>query len=111
LFDNDVFGESIYCNPSWSLAIACVQHLRTCHAKAHMETKAVIVLPNGLVYKAITKELKLLRQIPKGENVFMRSTIIGSYDPPDFIKSIWVMEYWVIEVDTPIIATTPVKSK
>ncbi len=46
LLDNDVFGESIYCNPPWSLAVACVQHLRACHAKAPMDTKAMIVLPN-----------------------------------------------------------------
>jgi hypothetical protein len=64
LLDNDVSGESIYCNPPWSLAVACVQHLRACHAKASMDTKAVIVLPNWPVYKATTKELKLLRQIP-----------------------------------------------
>jgi hypothetical protein len=66
--DNDVCGESIYCNPPWSLAVASVQHLRSCHATTPMDTKAVIVLPNWHFYKAITKELKLLRQIPKGEN-------------------------------------------
>jgi hypothetical protein len=46
LLDNDVAGESIYCNPPWSLAVACIQHLRSCHSKAPMDTKAVIVLPN-----------------------------------------------------------------
>ena len=70
--DNDVSGESIYCNPPWSLAVACVQQLRSCHAKAHVDTKAVVVLPNWLVYKVITKELKLLRQISIGENLFSR---------------------------------------
>jgi len=45
LLDNDVSGESIYCNPPWSLAVACVQHKRACHAKAPMDTKAVIVSP------------------------------------------------------------------
>jgi hypothetical protein len=59
-----------------------------------------------LIYKAITKELKLIRQIPKGDNVFMRPTTTCSYDPHDFIKSIWAINYWVIDVDTPIIATT-----
>ncbi len=72
-----------------------------------MDTKAVIVLPNQPVYKAITKELKLLRQIPIGDPIFIRSTTTGSYDPPDVIKSIWVINYWVIDVDTPIMATTP----
>ena len=46
LLDNDVSGQSIYCNPPWSLAAACVQHLRACHAKAPMNTTTVIVLPN-----------------------------------------------------------------
>jgi len=72
-----------------------------------MDNKAVIVLRNWLVYKAITKELKLMRQIPKGENVFMRPTTTGSYDTPDFLKSIWVIHYWVIDADTPITTTTP----
>jgi len=73
-----------------------------------MDTKVVIVLPNWHVYKAITKELKMLRQIPnKGENVFMRPTTTCIYDPPEFIKSIWVINYWAIDVDTHIMATTP----
>jgi hypothetical protein len=71
-----------------------------------MDTIAVIVLPNWHVYKAITKELKLLRQIPIGEPIFMRPTTTGSYDPLDVIKSTWVINYWVIDVDTPIMATT-----
>ena len=37
----------------------------------------------------------------------MRPTTTGSYDPPDFIKSIWTRNYWVFDVDTPIMATTP----
>ena len=39
----------------------------------------------------------------------MRPTTTGSYDPPDFVKSIWVINYWVIDDDTPIMATTPTK--
>ncbi len=64
-------------------------------------------MPNWPVYKAITKELKLLRQIPIGEPIFMRPATTSSYDPPDVIKSIWVINYWVIDVDTPIMVTTP----
>jgi hypothetical protein len=107
LLDYDVSGESIYSNPPWSLAVACVQHLRSCHAKAPMDTTSVIALPNWHVYKAITKELKLLRQSPKGENVFMRPPTTRIYDPSDFIKSIWVINNWVIDVDTPIMAKIP----
>ena len=72
-----------------------------------MDTQAVKILPNWHVYKAITKELKLLRQIPIGENIFIRPTTSVSYDPPYFIKFIWVINYWVIDVETPKIATTP----
>ena len=28
LLDHDVSGQSIYCNPPWSLALHCVEHLR-----------------------------------------------------------------------------------
>jgi hypothetical protein len=76
-----------------------------------MNTTAVIVLPNWPCYKAITKELKLLRQIPIGEPIFMRPTLTGSYDPLDVIKSIWVINYWVIDVDTPIMDTTSAIAK
>ena len=41
----------------------------------------------------------------------MRPTLIGSYDPPDVIKSIWVINYWVIDVDTPIMGTTSAIAK
>jgi hypothetical protein len=72
-----------------------------------MGTKAVIVLPNWQVYKSITKELKLLRQIPIEEDIFMRPSITGSYGPTEFIKSIFVINYWVIDNDIPILTPTP----
>ena len=46
LLGDDVSGELIYCNPPWSLAVACAQHLRAFDARSAMDTKAVIVLPN-----------------------------------------------------------------
>jgi hypothetical protein len=58
LLDQDVSGQSIYCNPPWSLAIECVQHLRACHSKSPLDTKAVIILPYCPKFKAVTKELK-----------------------------------------------------
>ncbi len=64
-----------------------------------------------MFYLAITKELKLLRQIPIGELIFMRPTLTGRYDPPDVIKSIWVIIFGVIDVDTPIMETTSVITK
>jgi len=45
LLDHDVSGQSIHCNPPWSLAIKCVEHLRSCHSKSPLDTKSVIVLP------------------------------------------------------------------
>ena len=42
----DIMGQFVYCNPPWSLAVQCVDHIRTCHSKSPMNTKAVIVLPN-----------------------------------------------------------------
>ena len=37
----------------------------------------------------------------------MRPTTIGSYAPPNFIKSIQIRIYCVIDVDTPILSQTP----
>ena len=42
---HEVVGQSVFCNPPWSLAVQCVEHLRKCHAKFPSHTKAVIVLP------------------------------------------------------------------
>jgi len=44
LLDHDVSGQSIYCKPPWSLAIKFVEHLRGCHSKSPLDTRAVIVL-------------------------------------------------------------------
>ncbi len=41
----------------------------------------------------------------------MRPTLTGSYGPPDIIKSIWVINYWVIDVNTPILGTTSTIAK
>ena len=38
LLDRDVSGQSIYCNPPWSPAIECVEHLRACHSKFPLDT-------------------------------------------------------------------------
>ena len=67
LLDRDVSRQSFYCNPPWSLAITFVEHLRACHSKSPLGTKAVIVLPNWPKFKAVKKELKLIKQLPKGE--------------------------------------------
>ena len=37
---HDIAGQSVYCNPSWPLAIQCVERIRTCHAKVKDRTSA-----------------------------------------------------------------------
>ena len=44
-------------NPPWSLAIQCVEHIRTCHAKSPMNTKVVIVLLDWPQFNAATTGL------------------------------------------------------
>jgi hypothetical protein len=89
LLDHDVSGQSIYCNPPWSLAIKCVENLRACPSKSPLDTKVVIVLPYWPKFKAVTKELRLIKQLSKGENMFMRTT----YETPDIFTSAWVINY------------------
>ncbi len=43
---HDIAGQSVYCNPPWSLAVQCVDHIRTYHAKSPLDTKALLILPN-----------------------------------------------------------------
>jgi hypothetical protein len=64
LLDHDFSRQSIYCIPSWPLAIRCVTHLRACHSRLPLDNRAVIVLPDRPTFKAITKELKLVKQLP-----------------------------------------------
>ncbi len=82
VLDHDVSGQSIYCNPPWSLAIKCVEHLRACHSKSPLDTKAAIVLLDWPKFKALTKELKSIKHLSKWEKVFMRTTPTSTYDPP-----------------------------
>jgi len=93
LLDHDASGQSIYCNPPWSLAITCVEHLRACHSKSLLDTKAIIILPDWPKFKAVTKELKLIKRLPKVEKVFMRTTPTVTYESPDIITSAWVINY------------------
>ena len=67
LLDLDVSRQSIYYNPPWLLAIKRVEHLRACHPKSPLDTKAVIVLLDQPKFKAVAKELKVFKQLPKGE--------------------------------------------
>ena len=104
LLDHDVPGQSICCNPPWSLAIKCVEHLRACHSKSRLDTKAFIFLPDWPKFKAITKEFKLIKQLPQGEKVFMRTSPRGTYEPSDIITSAWVINYWLIDANTRVVS-------
>ena len=68
-----------------------------------METRAVVVLQDWPKFKAISKELKLFIQLPKGEMVFIRTSPTCTYDPRDLIPSIWPINFWLIDASTPIL--------
>ena len=53
----------MYCNPRWYLAVQRVEHIRTCRAKSHMNTKVVFVLLDWPQFNAATTGLRLLRQV------------------------------------------------
>ena len=56
---NDIAGHSVYCTPLWSLAVQCVEHIRTCHAQSPLSTKSLIVLPYWPQFNAATTRLRL----------------------------------------------------
>ena len=103
-----------------------MEHLRACYSKSPLDTKAVIILPYWPKFKAVTKELKLIKQLPKGEEkkeknplqegmrrtsgtpkgekVFMRTTPTGTHTTSDIITSAWVINYWLIDANTHILS-------
>ena len=86
------------------MAIKCVEHLRACHSKSSLDNKAIIILPNWPKFKAVSRKLKIIKQLPKGEKVFMRTNPIGTYEPTDIITSAWVINYWLIEANTHVLS-------
>ena len=75
-------------------------HLRACHSKSLLDTRAIIGLPNWPKFKAVTRELKLIKQLPKGELLFMRTTPTSTYDPYDLIATAWPINFWLIGANT-----------
>jgi hypothetical protein len=102
---HDIAGQSVYCNPPWSLAVQCVEHIRTCHAKSPLNTKALIVLPNWPQFNAATSELRLLRQVPINTLVFTKPSPLGKRHT--VVKVPWPIKYWVIDKDTSVKASPP----
>jgi hypothetical protein len=74
---HDMARQSVYCNPPWSLAVQLVEHMRTCHAKSPLNTKALVVFPNWPQFNAATTGLRLLRQVPIDTLVFTKSSPLG----------------------------------
>ena len=70
---HEVVKQYVFCNPPWSLAVQCVEHIRKCHAKSPSNTKAVTVLPKWPQFKSVTTCLKLLEQIPIDTHVFIKA--------------------------------------
>ena len=82
-----------------------MEHLRACHSKSPLDTKAIVILAYSPKIKAVTKELKFIKRLPKGEKVFMKTTPTGTYEPPDIIiTSTWVIRFWLIDAITPILS-------
>jgi len=67
----------VHCNPLWSLAVQCVEHIRTCHAESPMNTKVVLVFPDWPQFNAATTGLKLLHQVPTHTLVFTKPSPLG----------------------------------
>ena len=97
----------MFCNPPWSLAVQCVEHVRNCHAKSPSNTKVVIVLPEWPQFKSVTTGLKLLEQIPIDTPVFTKPSPLGIRH--NLVP--WPINYWVIDKDTPVkVSSTLVQS-
>ncbi len=106
---HDKAGQSLYCNPPWSLAVQYVEHIRTCHAKSPMNTKDFIVLFYWPQFNAATTGLRLMRQVPTDIPMFTKPRALGKIHI--VVKAPWAMNYWVIDKDAPIkVLPSPVKS-
>jgi hypothetical protein len=69
-----------------------------------LDTRAVIIQPGWLKLKAVTKELKLINQLPKGEKVLVRTSPTGTYDPLGLIPYAWAINYWLIDANTRVLS-------
>ena len=94
----DIVGQSMYCNPPWSLALQCVEHIRTCYAKSPMNTKVVSILLDWPQFDATTTGLRLLRQISTDTLVFTKLSPFGKRHI--VVKVPWPINYWAIDKDT-----------
>jgi hypothetical protein len=94
---HDIAGQSVYCNPPQSLAVQCVEHIRTCHATSLMNTKAVIILLNRQQFNPDTIALTFLHQVPSDTPVLTKPSPLGKRHT--VVKVPWPINYWVIYKD------------
>ncbi len=95
----------MYYYPPWSIAVQRVEHIRTCHAKSPVNTKALIVLPNWPQFNATTTGLKLLRQISTNTPVFTKPSTLGKGHT--VVKVPWPINYWAIDKDSFVKVSPP----
>ena len=81
-----------------------MEHLRACHSRSPLETRAFDNLPDWPKFKTLTKGLKLIKQLLKGEKMFMRTSPTSTYDPLYLTSSIWPDNFWLIDASTPILS-------
>jgi hypothetical protein len=65
-----------------------------------LDTRAVIVLPEWPKFKEVTEDLKLIKQLPKEKNDFMRTTPTFTYETHDLISFAWVINLRFIDANT-----------
>jgi hypothetical protein len=69
-----------------------------------LDTKAITILPDWPKFKAITKELKFINELREGEKVFMRNTLVGTYEPLDLTTFAWAINYLLIDANKHVLS-------
>jgi hypothetical protein len=86
--------------------MGCAEHLRACQSRSPLDIRADKILLDWPKFKAMTKDYILIKQLPKGEKVFMRTTPTCTYDPPVLSTFAWVLHYWLIDASASVLSPT-----
>jgi hypothetical protein len=71
-----------------------------------LDAITTIDLPDWPKFKAVIKEFKLIKQLPKGEKLFMRTSPTCTYGPLDLIPFAWAIYYWlIIDANTHVLSS------
>ena len=93
-----VSAQTIHSNSPGLMAIASWDyHFHELRTRSFLDTKAVIVLHNSHRFNTFTKETKLIYNLTIVK-ICVRPTQSDIYDPSNFIKSIWLVNSWVIDI-------------